>query len=548
MSFNGYAVNLNGVMFTTCHTQTEWDELDCAPATVFDVLTEVPAGLDLPSLRTEDVTYPQRDGVKHFSDWYLPRFVTVVGTFGPISTDDCVDGDCSTIREQLAEAVQAWKRTCCDTEMVVFTDCTRPIDTPPDNDAWEQVAENLALNPSAETEQQWFNLLSDRLTDSWSTTQVYAGTKSRKSLKASTIGDADDVYLMKLENAGGLDSDSINVTVGETYTASVWLYAPAGYEGGVCLQWDDATFDCSADIALTANTWTRVDVTGVCPLTGFVFVNPYIQAAAGNATIGHIGYADAVLVEQSATVGDYFDGDTETVYDPVTYTWARFLWTDTANQSSSLKESQTGPFQGSTVNGPFGIVGRPTEFKYKQQFRNDQIYDFVALFRGVDQRMYVLDECGTPGYENCVDIQPGSQLLSICLEDGVCFTGAGFCFTNSVESGGSVDPTELAVGGTERVYPTITLYPGLASPTIENITTGEYIQYDGDIDTLPVTINTEEGTAFDSEGNSMTHLLRGSLFLSLEPGNYEWRLLASGEDVEDPGYATACWRDTIVSA
>jgi hypothetical protein len=200
------------------------------------------------------------------------------------------------------------------------------------------------------------------------------------------------------------------------------------------------------------------------------------------------------------------------------------------------------------LNGPFGIVGRPDKFYYKQRYRNDQVYDFTALFRAVDQRMYVLDECGTAGFSQCVNIEPGAQLFSICMTDGVCFSGAGFCFTESTETGGSVDPTPVAVAGTERVYPTITLYPTLVSPTVENITTGEWVGYDGTVGDLPVTINTEQGTAFDSEGNSLTHLLRGSLFLSMEPGNYEWRLLSSGEDVEEPGYAQLCWRDTVVSA
>jgi hypothetical protein len=204
-----------------------------------------------------------------------------------------------------------------------------------------------------------------------------------------------------------------------------------------------------------------------------------------------------------------------------------------------------------TLNGPFGVVGRPTEFKYKQRYHNEQIYDFAALFRGVDQRMYVLDECGTPGYSECVDIDPGTQLLSICFNDDgeICFGEGGFCFTESVETGGSVAPAVVNVAGTERVYPTITLYPELQNPYVQNITTGDWVQLDTTNYTidLPITINTEEGTAFDSEGNSVTHLLRGSLFLSMDPGNYLFRLLSSGEPV-DPGFATLCWRPTVVNA
>lgn len=313
--------------------------------TVLDCLTETPDGLDLPGLRTEDATYYQRDGVTHFSDWYEPRLITIVGTLGPVDPCNCAAEDpadctCLTVRQQLSELVQAWKRSCCDTELVIYPPC------PTSDDPLERI---------------------------------------------------------------------------------------------------------------------------------------YV--------------------------------------------------------------------------GPFGAVGRPREFKYRWN-RSHQAVDFVARFDAVDQRLYVLDECGTPGYTTCVDIDPGTLLLSRCYEDGTgdytgtkvrCYSGAGRCYTNPVTSDDSVAPTELSVGGTEKVYPEITLYPPLIQPYVENITTGEYVQLDTTLtsDDLPVTINTENGTAFDAEGNSLTHLLRGSLFLSLYPGNYEWRLLSAGDN---PGYITVCFRDTVLNS
>lgn len=348
MTWEGWGVVLNGVATVDgCNdSQDVWDETGCFPLTVLDVLTDTPTGLDLPDLRTEDVSYYQRDGVKHFSDWYTPRFVTITGTLGPVAcTCDAEEEDnchCLTVRQQLSELVQAWKRQCCDTELVIY---------PP------------------------------------------------------------------------------------------------------------------------------------CPTS---------------------------------------DDNLERIY-----------------------------------TGPFGIVGRPTEFKYRE-IRGQQAYDFVALFRAVDQRMYVLDECGTPGYSSCVDIDPGTQLMSVCFAEGtgdytgeqvICFGGGGFCFSTPVTSDDSVPATELEVGGTEKVNPEIVFYPPFQNPYIENQTTGEFVwlEQTAGTDGLPVTINTEDGTAFDSEGTSLTHLLRGSLFLSMYPGNYEWRYLTAG-DFEDPGYATVCWRDTVVNA
>lgn len=337
MTWNGWAVTLNGVTFTTCATQDEWDATGCAPTTVIDGLEGPPDGLDLPDLRVNDVQYYQRDGVKHFPRYYEPRFITITGTIGPLDPDACVDGDCTTIRELVQEAIQAWKRQCCDTELVVWPDCYQTDDEDPNRD----------------------------------------------------------------------------------------------------------------------------------------------------------------------------------------------------------------------VNGPFGVVGMPGAFKGRWLNREEKIYEFTARFDAVDQRMYVLDECGTPGYSTCENINPGAQLFSHCFAEPSCFTGAGFCFDTEVVSDDSVAPTEITVGGTEKVFPTITFYPPLVSPTMQNMTTGEFVELDttlSETDT-PVTVNTEDGTAFDADGNSLTHLLRGSLFLSMFPGNYTWRLISNGaQDFADPGYASLCWRDTVVSA
>lgn len=328
MSFNGWAVVLNGVAVTRCAAQADWDDFDCFPLEVIECLDAVPDGVGgLPGLRDEDQTYYQRDGVKHFSDYYLPRLITITGTVGNV--DDCPE-DCSINRQLVSDLRQAWKRTCCDTELVLYTDCT-PDPTDPD-----------------------------------------------------------------------------------------------------------------------------------------------------------------------------------------------------ANRD---------------LNGPFGVVGRPRVFDGEWDDAH-KVFEFTARFDAVDQRMYVLDGCGTPGYTECVHIDPGVEMFSICAnEDGeIC---SPVCATN--EEADSVDPVDVMVGGTESVNPTITLYPPLAAPMVENITTGEFVQLDGSVSESPVTINTEDGTAFDSDGNSLTHLLRGSLFLSMDPGNYQWRMI-SNAIFDDPGYATLCWRPTVVGA
>lgn len=82
-------------------------------------LTGPPDGMGLPPLRTEDVTYPQRDGVRHFSDWYEPRIITLANV--QVCPDGCVT--CATAREKVQDIVNAWSRRCDDAELVIYTDC-----------------------------------------------------------------------------------------------------------------------------------------------------------------------------------------------------------------------------------------------------------------------------------------------------------------------------------------------------------------------------------------------------------------------------------------
>lgn len=115
---SGWTAVLNGVALTGA---------DDAPSgidasAVKGCLTNVPDGLGVPGIRTEDVTMLQRDGVMHFSDWYEPRIITL--------TDVSVCGDgcpqCPTHRQKVSDIEQAWSRHCGEGEMVLFTDCHDP--------------------------------------------------------------------------------------------------------------------------------------------------------------------------------------------------------------------------------------------------------------------------------------------------------------------------------------------------------------------------------------------------------------------------------------
>lgn len=346
--FDGWGVALNGVIVTgSCDDpQAAWDDTGCSPAVVLDFLSAAP-DIGFPAIRNEDVQFPQRDGIKAFSDWYDPRTVVLTGMLGPVDACTCEtpeNCECLTVRGQLSSLVQAWKRSCCDVEMVVYPPC----------------------EPGTTEEEK----------------------------------------------------------------------------------------------ALT---------------------------------------------------------------------------------------------------GPFGLVGRPRGISYQWLSRSEQIVEVQLVFQANDQRAYVLDDCGTPGFANCVDITPGTESLVACWDDDtgeLCFGAGGICFT-TVVPGTEHDAGDILVGGTEKVYPEFTLYPNMANPRIVNLTTGEYISYTGLVTDVAVTINTERGTAFDSNGVSQTHRLGGNIFMGLDPSNYEFRVFQTGdypepedpEDPEDPdtlGFLQVCWRSTVV--
>lgn len=328
-----------------CDQQAEWDATACGAQMVIECLTAPPDGMGPPNRRTEDLTYAQRGGVRHFNDYYEPRIITIVGTVGP---NDAMCEDCADTRRQLNYVMQAFKLTCEDVEMVI--------------------------------------------------------------------------------------------------------YPPCWYEEG-----------------------------------------------------DGIGFGEGPFGE--------------------------------------------GPFGGEetfdrTLIGPFGVIGRPRSQPLNWISRKEQAADFTLVFECVDEKMYVLDRCGTPGYEECVEIEPGSEVL--CRTYPRCYTGGSegtWCYTETVTED-SVEPVEILVGGTECVFPKIVLMPDLTSPRIENITTGDYISYRGVVD-YPVEIDTENMTA-TSNGESRTHLLDGTATFNMQPGQYELRLVSQSKD--DDGYATFCWRNTVIMA
>jgi len=83
-----------------------------------------PDGMGLPSIRSGDVAFAQRDGVVQFADYYNPRILTFQVA---VPNDGCPG--CPTARQKVSRLVQEWSRNCDGATLVLFTDCHNPAAT-----------------------------------------------------------------------------------------------------------------------------------------------------------------------------------------------------------------------------------------------------------------------------------------------------------------------------------------------------------------------------------------------------------------------------------
>jgi len=109
-----------------------------------------------------------------------------------------------------------------------------------------------------------------------------------------------------------------NITIGQAYTISAWVYVPAGSVPVAV-----AASGLGVGHSSTVNDqWTRISHTVTATATTIGISVSSLSSFGGMA--GKFTYVDAVLVEQSATAGTYFDGDT-----------TNGTWTGTAGLSIS---------------------------------------------------------------------------------------------------------------------------------------------------------------------------------------------------------------------
>ena len=185
----------------------------------------------------------------------------------------------------------------------------------------EPTRTNLITNPSFETNTTGYNNADCTLARI--TTASYIGTASM-SVTATTLGTGPRVA----------NEPNVTANVGLPYIASVYVYNFAGNnrEHRLDLRFFNAANALISTIVGTVTTinvgggWTRLSTTGVAPAnTASVDLVLFIQL--NNPSLSNVTYLDAVMIEQSSTLNDYFDGSSTSPLGAA--------WTGTANASTS---------------------------------------------------------------------------------------------------------------------------------------------------------------------------------------------------------------------
>jgi hypothetical protein len=205
---------------------------------------------------------------------------------------------------------------------------------------------NLATNPSMEALTGGFNTVRTNLVTNpnfETNTTGWTGTISRSTTEAY-IGSASGQMPFTAASDNGPYTIA-TATPSAANTLSAYVKAEAGKLFRMrVLEYNGATYVAESSTGTITGTgsWQRVSVTRTFGATGNA-----ARIHFENRTNGaHTFYVDAVLLETSSTVGDYFDGATAAAGD------FSYAWTGTANASTSIERgAQVTSISGNAATG-----------------------------------------------------------------------------------------------------------------------------------------------------------------------------------------------------
>ena len=238
--------------------------------------------------------------------WVRCSVIYDVGTAGTATMVARLSGDLSTASGQ-SVYIDAVLGENSATVGTYFDGSTNP------NSRWTGTAHastsiisgrgNLIDNPSFETATTGWNTANVSLART--TTDAYTGSASLQI----TSTDGTDT------SARAGQTTNWTAIAGLTYSGSVYLKNTAGNNRQhlISLRWINSSSSVISETVGTPVTltvggdWQRFTITGTAP-AGTVSADLFIYPQYNNPSTSNITLADACMVEQSSTVGDYFDG------------------------------------------------------------------------------------------------------------------------------------------------------------------------------------------------------------------------------------------------
>ena len=177
---------------------------------------------------------------------------------------------------------------------------------------------NLVTNPNFEAN-----------TTGWTTNGSSLGTTTSQKHSGTQSAVASFVYGSAL-NRAVYSASNITVAANATYTVSAWVKGDAGKPLQLVFRNNitGSTSDSWAQPVTATGEWQRLSLTFTTPATttsGIVIVQ-------NTSTLANIVYIDDVMLEQTAKLNTYFDGNTVVA-------GRTFAWTGNANASSSTLNS-----------------------------------------------------------------------------------------------------------------------------------------------------------------------------------------------------------------
>lgn len=524
----GWAVELDGVVISGSDDPGD------------GCLIEPPEGLGNPPIRTEDVTFPQRDGVRHYADWYEPRIVTLQAT---VCGGDGCGKACPGAREHVRNILRAWRRRCDDVELKVWTDCSDSVpcedESPGDtNEVWP-----LDGAPGQAVTTGNSNL--DLVNPGGGTITYLAGGGARFTSTPAgsfTIGrgltETSDTVMSFL--------GVFSIPAAPSSDLAFWNLRRTGSEVPAVR----IRVNPSREVTLsdTANATIGTGPIGIAAPGAIYQLTMVVDSATGSITARLYTSNGSFLGGQSSTTAN-LSGLPLTGFDigiissnPATSVDMHHVEIAVGSTTEITPTGVNAPGPDRSLVGPYGIVGRPRLAVVQWLRGRSGCARLTLRFDARDHRMFVLDCDGGTG-EVCVEAHPNVETRGRTYPR--CYHGLGMCF--DCDTGRESGDALAEVQGVECASPQICFNGQLNNPILRNLTTGDQVGLMVQIraDDPPICIDTETGTATQG-GAGRTSLITGNPRMRLVPGVNILRLIST--ESTDDGFAEICFRPFTVSA